>query len=417
MAANQRDEQVVEFAEFAGLRNTTTPERFDPADLAVAQNVDLDDSKQLLRRKGLALVREGAYSGIWSNGTHGFAVKGTSLIQINADGSETALRSGLVAGDRPSFASVTPDGRVYCACSAGLRVIEFGADRTWGLDLPYSTGIPVVSSNGLLRAGTYLVALAYVSSDGQISGSTPPMPVEIPGGRTGVGGGFDLRLIPKSSDSRVVATEVYISDCNGETLYSRGRVTTSTEFAYHTEVPPGRALTTQHLGPPPSGATVVAYAFGRTFVAVGDALFPSEPWSPELFDYRKQVRFGSAITLIAPQYDGVYLGTENAVSWHAGGTPETWTLAYRLNYGAIRGTLSTAPADWVKAGAAGEVSVFMTTQGVVVAGAGGEVANVTQDRFLFPAQPAGVGLARRHRGFSQYLVALQGPETAAQAAV
>lgn len=418
MAANERDEETVEFAKFAGLRNTVSPERFEPSDLAVATNVDIDDSLQLLRRRGATQVRAGVYTALWGDGIYAYGVKAGSLIRINPDESELVLRTGMSAQARMAFAGVTPGGRVYYANGVQSGAIENGVSRSWGLEIPPSNGAASVSTSGFLRAGRYLWVVAYVRPDGQVSGTRGVTTVEVPGERTGLSGGFTISSIPQSTDPDVRYIEVYISDCNGETLYSRGVINNaaSNTFVYTSEVPPGRVLYTQHLGPVPSGADVIAYAFGRTFAGVGNLLFVSEPNSPELFDYRAAYQMDSNITIIAPQADGVYLATETSISWHQGKNPTEWEYLQKFPYGGIRGTLALAPAEWAAPGQDGDVSIFMSSQGVIVGGNGGNVDNITQERFLFPIQGEGVGLARRHRGFKQYLAALRGAETAADSA-
>lgn len=418
MAGDPREANDIEFAKFAGLRNTVPPERFDTSDLAVATNVDIDDSLELLRRRGTTQVRAGAYTSLWGDGVYAYGVKAGSLIRINPDESELVLRTGISVQARMAFAGVTPGGRVYYSNGVQSGAIENNASRSWGLEVPPSNGAATTSTSGMLRAGRYLWTVAYLASDGQLSGARGATTVELPGDRTGTAGSFTISSIPQSADPRVIAIELYVSDCNGETLYSRGTIPNglNNSYAYVVETPPGRTLVTQHLGPVPSGAGAIAFAFGRTFVGVGNLLFVSEPNSPELFDYRLAFQMDAAVTIIAPQADGVYLATERSISWHQGKNPTEWEYLQKFPYGGIRGTLATAPAEWTAPGQDGDVSVFMSSQGVIVGGNGGNVDNITQDRFLFPIQGEGVGLARRHRGYRQYLAALRGAETAADSA-
>lgn len=418
MTGDPREANDVEFAKFAGLRNTVPPERFDTSDLAVATNVDIDDSLELLRRRGTTQVRAGVYTALWGDGVYAYGVKAGSLIRINPDESELVLRTGISATARMAFAGVVPGGRVYYSNGVQSGVIENNASRSWGLDVPTSIGVAATSTSGLLRAGRYLWTVAYIASDGQVSGAPVSSVVELAGSQTGASGGFTIASIPQSTDPRVIAIEIYVSDCNGETLYSRGTVANgfNNTFAYPVEIPPGRLLTTQFFAPVPVGAEAIAYAFGRTFVGVSNLLYVSEPNAPELFDYRNVFPFDSSVNIIAPQADGVYLATDTSISWHQGKNPSEWQYLQKFPYGGIRGTLANAPAEWIDSKQDGDVSIFMSSQGVIVGGNGGNVDNITQERFLFPIQGEGTGLARRHRGFRQYLAALRGAETAADSA-
>jgi len=153
-------------------------------------------------------------------------------------------------------------------------------------------------------------------------------------------------------------------------------------------------------------------------VAKGARLYPSEPYAPELFDYRKALPFLGRVAMVAPVKGGVWIGLEGQIGFLTGDTPEVWGFKVVPDYGAIPGTLWFADAGLIGDGqASGEIiALFASTRGLCAGLTGGRLLNVTEARFSYPSQPQGAGIVRRHRGIVQYLVTLQGTETAGNAA-
>ena len=398
-------EGLYEHAQFDGLRNNVPADRLALGDLTVATNVDIDDSKRVSRRTGhSAAVLAGAYKSLWSNGATALAVKAeTSLVQIHPALTESVLRTGLTPGLDMSYTS--PAALVYYSNGRETGVVEDSRSRTWGLAPPVAQ--PAASATGgVLPAGRYQFAVTYLRRDGQESGTPRASSIDL----TDIGG-ISFSSIAVSSDPDVAHKALYISKVNGQDLYRAGVIANGdTTFKYHADAFGTVPLWTQHLLPPPAGQVVGSFAGGYTLVGAGDTLYYSEPLALELFDYRKNLRFASPITMIADMDDGVYIGTQNQVLWLNGSDPQKWALTPKLSYGAIRGAMYFCSRDMVDAdGKADEYAVFFaTTQGLCVGMNGGSVSNVTQSRFSYPVQERGAALVRRHRGMVQGLVTLQG---------
>ena len=407
MAIDER-EGLQEHARFKGLRNTVPSDRFELGDLEAAESVDIDDSERVTRRKGHgAAVVSGACKSLWSNGATALAVQNeTNLVQILPNYATVTLRTGLISGLDMSYTSI--GARVYYSNSVNTGIVEGGRSRSWGITPP--AGQPAAAViGGVLPAGRYQFAVTFLRSDGQESGSSQASLVELQST-----GGIRLSLLPVTTDADITHRAVFFSKRDGETLYRVGVLgMTETTFDYQMEESMRVPLSTQHLRPAPAGQLVGSFN-GRTLVASGDTLFYSEPYAPELFDLRKNHRFASPITLVAGLDSGVYLGTLDEVLWLGGSDPQKWTFSPRLAYGAILGAATTCSRDMILDGAGTkQVVVFATTQGVCVGADGGEIVNMTQDRFLYPQQERGAAVIRRHRGMVQALVSLQGAETAA----
>ena len=80
-----------EFKKFTGLRNDVSAERFELSDLAIANNVNIDDTGKIVLRDGYLQKLAGAYHSLWSNGTTCLYVIGTELRQLMSNLSASAL--------------------------------------------------------------------------------------------------------------------------------------------------------------------------------------------------------------------------------------------------------------------------------------------------------------------------------------
>lgn len=397
-------ERVEQVDSFLGLRNTIGESSFARGDLSVALNCDIDDALNILRRTGhSAPVTVAIDRDLWAGGSVCLGVGSNALKLMQPDYSTTTLRTGLTPGRPLAYTQV--GDRTFYANGVELGCVQGGAHRTWGLAVP---GTPVATAaGGTLRAGTYQYAVTYVRSGGQESGA----------GRAGritlaTTGGIALSAIPVSSDPTVAAKIVYVSAVDGEALFSSGVLGAADTTFTIDEVRAGASpLLTQFLQPPPAGDFIGAWR-GWMLVAKDDRLYPSEPYAPELFDWRRAYPFGARITMVAPVRDGVWIGTESQIAWLTGESPEKWSYRVVANYGAVPGALTFADSELIGNGSErGDVTAFFgTTRGLCVGTAAGAFMNMTQERFSYPIQQRGAALVRRHRGTAQFLASFRGAE-------
>jgi len=398
------------FDQFLGLRNNVTADNFGREDLVAALNVDIDDSLAISRRKGYsAPVTSAIDRALWASGSICLGVGSNALKQVLPDYSTIILRTGLTAARRLSYAAV--GDRVFYSNGVEKGCVRDAADHSWGLAVP---GVPVATTTGgTLPAGEYQYAVTYLREDGQESGT----------GRAGTitlaaTGGIALSAIPVSSDIDVAHKVIYVSPTGGETLYRVGVILNAdTTFVIREQRMGASPLLTQFLQPPPTGDHI-AYQNGYMLVAKDSRLYPSEPYAPELFDYRKALPFLGRITMVAPVKGGVWIGLDGQIGWLAGDTPETWDYKPAADYGVIPGTLWFADAGVVGDGqGTGEIAaLFASKRGLCVGFPGGRLMNATESRFAYPSMDTGASIVRRHRGITQFLVTMQGAETAGNVA-
>jgi hypothetical protein len=403
-------EGLEEFSSFMGLRNNVDAASFGREDLVTALNVDILDDLGVSRRKGFSSALTTAIDrSLWASGSVCLGVGSNSLKIVNPDYSTKTVLTGLTP-DRPLSYTAAGD-RVFWSNGVQKGVVQNGTNRSWGIDLP---GLAVATANaGTLLPGLYQFAVTYLRSDGQESGA----------GLAGVmsmvsTGGIVLSSIPVSVDTSITRKAIYITSVGGEALYQAGVILNSeTTFAIRELRMGASPLLTQFLRPPPAGEHI-AYQNGIMLVADDARLYPSEPYAPELFDYRKAAPFLGRITMVAPVKGGVWVGLDGQIVWLTGDTPEVWDFKEKADYGVIPHTLWYADAGTVGDGQGiGEAAAFFASKrGLCVGMPGGRLVNLTEARFAYPVMDVGAGIVRRHRGTNQFLVTLQGVETAGNVA-
>lgn len=388
------DRDVVAYEEFAGLRSDVSPERFDPTDLAVATNVDIDKSKRVARRAGYTKRNTSAAHSLWAKYDLALFVSGTSLLQLHTDLTSAAVKTGLTSSLRMSYAQAA--GRTYFSNGADSGVFEAGAARAWGLPVPALPTVSLVA--GSFPPGTYQYSATHFDADGQESGAKAAGTIEV-----GVNAGLSFAF-PVSSDARVASKGLYLSTPNGEVLYLAATVanaTTAINVVNEADVLAlNLPLLTQFLSAPPAGQ-LVGYYKGRMFVAVGNTLYPSEPYAYELFDLRNYIALDGQITLLATIEDkrmatleGFFVGTDKSCGILAGSGPDDFKYVPKTDYGAVPGALDYADGSLYGDGSSGAraLPMWLTAQGVCVGLPNMEINNLTRTKFSFDASGQGAAL-------------------------
>ena len=402
MSAAAQEKPLIIFKEFTGLRNDRPPERFMPTDLVSATNVDIDNSGMPARRAGLTQIDSVPRHSAWSDvaQTQMFAVETNTghLVSFDNNFVSTTLR-GMSSKTLPVSYSKAND-RVYYSTEQDTGIIENGVSRSWGLPVPPLPGIVSVGA-GSMPAGTYQFVLTYMRTDGQESGAGLAGVVAIPD-QSGIT--FSL---PASTDPQIAGMNLYISTPDGATMYLAGTVTaTATQVTYLNDTSElNFPLQTQFLSPSPPGQLAVYYR-GHMFIAVGDTIYPSEPYAYELFDLRKGFSLDGKVTLLAPLEDkerpglaegmdsGFFVGTTRSCGILVGKDPTGFQYVPKVNYGAIAGTLAMVDGSLFGADKAGArlLPMWLTTEGICVGLPQMEVNNITRTRYRFKADGTGAAL-------------------------
>jgi hypothetical protein len=396
----QRDQDVVAYTVFSGLRNDVSPERFNAGDLAVADNVDIDKTGRVSRRSGYTQQVAGASHSLWANdqGTLAFFMQGNVLFQLNDDYSTTQI-AVLRSTARVWFEQV--NDRVYFSNGLDTGIIEQGgAARSWGVAPPALPDV-AIDTGGNMFAGTYLFTMTWLCDDGQESGSRTAATVQIPED----GGAITFTGLPIPTDPRIVAKAIYLTEANGEDMMQAllvpANATSATYLNDGTEL--NLPCDSQFLQAAPAGQ-IVAYYRGRMWVANGNLLCPSEPFAYERFDPRQYMELDGRITLLASLTDkelydtgknsGFFIGTDRSCGVLIGSSPEDFQYVPKTSYGAIFGAVDKLDGSVFEDGSTGtlEIPAWLTTDGICVGMPGMVVRNLTRTKYTFPVGTRGAGL-------------------------
>lgn len=320
---------------FNGLRSGEQSERMSVGDLVEAINVRIDRTGHMLRRSGYRLAQVGVAHSLWAGSSFGYVVIGGVLMELD----EALVPRPMVAGlgaERVRYTELLGTGRVYWSNGRRCGVIEQRRNRSWGLEVPQTLQVQRIA--GALPAGRYQYTMTLVRADGQESGAARSNVIDL------VDGSGVSFVAPTGYDGAVAAT-LYLSTAGGETMYMAASADAGTTGSYSGN---GSDLVspclTQFLRPAPPGDELAWFA-GRMWVAIGDEIFPSTPFSPELFDLRHNVPMPANVTMLAPQpgNTGMFVGTDKHALYLAGTDPAEMVLTQRHPDPVVAGSLVYVP--------------------------------------------------------------------------
>ncbi len=388
---------AVTYSDFTGLRNDRPQWRFENTDLAIAQNVDIDNSGGIARRPGYANLNAAPSHSLYSDGTTGLIVSDSVLNLINQDYSYTPLLQ-LKSNGRISFVKV--NDRIYFSSETDSGVYENGAVRSWGLPVPPLPG--VIQTAGNMPEGTYQFVLTYLRQDGQESGARAAGVITVPDGS-----GLIFGMPKPPADPQIVGCILYMTTPNGATLYSAMTVPiAATQVNYlNNTLDLVMPLLTQFRGPPPPGQKVKYYR-GHIMNAVGDMIYPSESLAYELFDLRKGFTLDSRVTMIATIEDkdrpgdtqgmasGIFVGTIRSTGVMVGKDPLEYQYVPKVDYGVVEGADTLVDGSLYGDDSSGGrlLPMWLSRQGVCVGMPEMVVKNLTRTRYGFKTGDAGAAM-------------------------
>lgn len=373
--------KTTRIAALLGLRSDVDPERMTPGDMTTALNVRLDASGRASRRDGRTLVSAGNTHSLFSDGVTTLCVRAGYLQRVNADNSLIALTS--VSGP---VAYCTVNGLIYWSDGLTSGIVEAGQNRSWGLPVPQGGNAESTLSGNLLP-GSYQWTMTFVRLDGQESGAGAAQTLDLPDG-----GGIRFTA-PMSFDADIVGVVFYLSTTNGKTLYKALVLEPGMQAEYRGNgfdlVAP---LLTQFMQCAVPGE-VLAYMAGRIWVGTGAVIFPSGPFSHELFDPQEYLPVSGNVTMLAPQAtgNGMFVGTDKGVFYMAGASPAEMNISPKGNPPVIRGTLTYVPGNLFGDGQFSgiDIPVWACKTGIQAGYPDGSVMSLTQGRY--PLDLSGVG--------------------------
>lgn len=367
--------KTVELKALKGVRNDISLERFDRADLAVGDNVDVDETGKLFRRMGTSRIAAGNMHSLRSFASGALIVNNGVLNSVDASGAMAQLKAGITG--RVAYSEIVNE--MYWSDNVSSGIVGAGVNRAWGTIVP---ALPAVAIGvGDLRAGTYLYTLTYVRGNGQESGAPSVGSVAVSDHSS-----LTLGPIPASPDPLVTTIRLYLSTVNGELPYAAAEVPNTTTSISVTDAPQAiMPVRTLDMGPPPAGQ-LLGYYNGRAYVGSGRFLWYSQPYEYELFDWVSGfITFPEALKTFAPISTGIYLGTETETMYLEGADPSEFIRKQVAPYGTVLGTEMYVRNDVLLEGnQPGMSPVWMSKTGLCLGAEGGVMQNLTSDRVILP---------------------------------
>lgn len=373
-----------------GVNNRLSDEQLGPTMLRQAVNCALSNTGHLSLRDGYTLVkaRSNAHS-LHADSSGVYYVDGETLYSYNpATGTESALRTGMTL-DAP-MAAINVNGDVYWSNGHQRGKIVAGVLKDWGVEIP--SGIPTVATSGagMLDAGRREVLCTFVNSLGEESGAGLSAGVTLTGSA-----GVLVSNLPQPTSAEIVSINVYMTPANGGVFYRAASVAVGVTSVSVTSLAPSIELATQFLTPPMPG-TVLAYVAGRMYIASGNIVWYTEPFTyGRIRPSRNFMMFPAPVTLMAGVQDGLYIAADKTY-FLSGTDPNAAALTVVLPYGAAFGSLAPIPImpnTWTWRG----------DRDQVMASNGGQVKNLQQDDLALAPCSTGASLFYEIDGGQQIL--------------
>ena len=363
-----------------------------------AVNVDISNFGKVKRRTGTTMMYP-------DYGCHSLYATDKYMIYVlegfivTWDANHNSI-DGIAVNPTAPFAYETVNGEVYCTNRyINLKVGTDGLFQHWGIDVP-SNQPTVTTTTGSLAAGTYQVAITFVNSYGEESGTNLAVTATVTDN-----GGIELTNIPVPT-SPVTTFRVYVSYANGGEMYLYNEYPIATSIVLISASRIGPQLRTQFMSPLPYG-TDIAYSQGRLITANDNFLYYSQPLRYGIYNNTADfIWMPDPIKLIWGAFDGVYVATKTQTFFLTGaGTPEQ-KLELVMPTGAIPGTKAKMP-DKV-----GEM--WMTPKGVVRAYVGGKIENISYDKVSIGDYSTGAAIIREDDGLRRFISSVKLPKEGTQ---
>jgi hypothetical protein len=365
--------------EFGGLLNKKRTKDIGFKGLTIAQNVEITDTKKLVRRNGYALLDASVCKGVYGTAAQDrlYAVLNGNLMSIDADGVQTQLATGLVGNVFSWYED--PNNHVYYTSDLGSNGIITN-DGRW---LPLSLPIPDIVSAAIVDPGTWEVrpfnlGKKYVANSMQVMATC----VMADGRESAPCETISIAVAPEVKLLRFTVTvpgaltRIYATAPGGSTYYLIAQATQPTVTV------PVSMLNMTGSGVTyeeplsgisfPADAHLLAFYDGALFAASYDravdqgVIYPSLPLRYHLFDPAEDfIAVSSYPLLLLPFVDGLIIGTSTNIYKY---TPEHLKVSGQTSHEVL-----TEIADYgVVAGGCGDVhegtAYFWTRRGIARAG-------------------------------------------------
>jgi hypothetical protein len=321
--------------------------------------------------------RAGITQRVASAGAHSVANDGTALYWATANAIKRALPKNFAAATLLTDARLASplswvflNGQGYFSNEAINGVINAsGAYEPWGIVPPAAA--PALSA--MPGARTVQVTCAFVTGTGEISGAPLASSVSC-----GDNPAITVTAIPQSTDSRVVATRLFVN--TGKEFFKEADVPAGlTTWTLLGPFGAGELLDTQFMSQPPPGQLLEQHN-GAMYVAQGSTIFSSAALRYNLFDNTdRYYPFSQRVTMMKAvphgpsraERPGMFVSADKTYFIEDIGDKEPDIRAV-FEYKAIEGAAIHVPNS--------DDVMWLSERGICRGSSGGKVENLTEDQ-------------------------------------
>jgi len=361
-----------------------------------AVNFDISDGGEMQRRRGRTRIYAGSPTPgtLYSNGRRTLFVESGHLWELAfLNDVWTRLLVRLDVGARP-MVYVSINDQIYYSNGVTTGVLSpTGEDLPWGIQGPANQPtVLAAAAGGTLAAGTYQVAITFLSDRGEESGTPRATEISIVDG-----GSIELRDIPTPVDGSLV--RVYCSSPGGEGLYRLGELIPGTPSYRISDVTnaQGIRLQTQFGIKPPAG-DVLEYFNGRIYIAQDNVVWYTDPLRYGLVKpHMSFLMFPENVTVMKAVADGLYICSDQTY-WLSGIDTNEFQQRPVLPYGAVKGTGINIPKS--------DNVAWFSKFGMVIGGLEAQVSNIQEEKSAVSEFENGAMIFREQKSLRQIIATL-----------
>lgn len=346
--------------------------------LREAENVDITNSGNVVRRKATALVQAMTSPHSLFNG---FLVRASMLYAVTLPAyTETLVK--VLSSDAP-MSYCEYNGATYYSNGTDSGKIIDGAWYPMGMETPDAPTATVIA--GTLFAGKYQIAVSYSNATtGEEGGISASSNYEL----ASDGG---LRVTLPGSSPGATHVNVYVSTVNGSIPMLHSTVAASTATLDVTTNATGREANQRFEQPLPSGSRLFVFN-GRLCSVVGTDLFYGVPYRLGYYvEVEGQITFPESISTAVGNQLGCYVAADKTYWLQGSDLGAVEIVRTVFPYGAVPGTEFQVPHKAL-VGWFGE-------KGVVLAGADGQAEAVMEDAVDVVPLKSGTSTVFETRGY------------------
>lgn len=379
-----------------GLNNRAREHEIPATALRIINNLSVTNAGGLLCRKGARQVLSGSVHSLFDAGQ--FLLLVVNGVLSKFDGIVATSLVTLKHNAPVRYAILNGDTYWTTSFECG-RVDVTGAVVPWGIGTP--PPIRATATIGALRPGNYWVTHTAMLPSGLESGAPAPVLVSLT-----TDGGIEVT----APSSLGIVFNIYLSSPNGTIRDLRLATQLLPEFSTVLSSPPrGRLLESLLATRPVSGQMLCSY-HGRLWVGQGAVVWYTSEYSPHwLFPDTGFITVPDRVTLLEASEDGIYVGTNSAVWFLTGNSPDDMVMRRVSAVGAVEGTGTTLPNDAFSGEGTPPLTrcAWMDTEGYFCVGySGGMIVRPTKTAYSAGQHLSGVSGFWQYEGLRQAIVAL-----------